>query len=142
MRDASAMTRSLKIAIDLPEALLRSLGHAARAAGVSPTDYLRNTLAAAVERIDEPTQDQVVRRSVEAAEDWLDLQQRLRGAGYVLRRAEDGSLMLHDWPLNHPLLPLAELGYSLAALTLGFRAPFPTDVSPGRAEQRPARRAA
>jgi len=136
------MTRSLKIAIELPEPLLRSLGQAARAAGITPTDYLRKALAEALDAGRPPEPDATVRCLIAAAEDWLDLQRRLRGAGYVLRRAQDGALMLHDWPLNRPLLPLSDLGHSLAGLTLVFRAPFPADVAPSGADPGRARRAA
>lgn len=142
MRDTSAMTRSIKIAIDLPEALLRSLGHAARAAGVTPTDYLRTALAAALGGATKPSAADTVQGIIATSDDWLDLQRRLRGAGYVLRRAEAGHLILHDWPLNRPVLPLADLGHSLAALTLRFHAPFPTDVSVAPTPRKDARRAA
>jgi len=63
-----------------------------------------------------------------AAADWLDLQSRLRRAGYVLRRDPAGDLMLHDWPLNRPLLPMADLGHGMTALTVQFHAPFPAEV--------------
>ncbi len=136
------MSRSLKIALDLPEDILRALGSAARAAGMTPTDYLRLTLAAALCSASKPAPDMIVRRLIATSEDWLELQGRLRGAGYVLRRAETGELMLHDWPLNRPLLPLEDLGDSLGGLTLRFGAPFPTDVAPSAAARRPVRHAA
>ncbi len=97
MRDALAMTRSIQIAIDLPETLLRALGQAARAAGVTPSDYLRTTLAAALGGATTPSATDTVQRIIAAAKDWLDLQRRLRGAGYVLRRTEADHLILHDW---------------------------------------------
>jgi hypothetical protein len=136
------MTRSIQIAIDLPETLLRSLGQAARAAGVTPSHYLRSALAAALDGAARPAGTDPVLAIIATAENWLDLQGRLRGAGYVLRRAGADSLMLHDWPLNRPILPLADLGHSLAALTLRFRAPFPADVPVVPAPGRGARRAA
>lgn len=142
MRDAAAMTRFIPIAIDLPETLLRALGQAARAAGITPSDYLRCTLAAALAAATRPSATDLVQGIIAAADDWLDLQARLRGAGYVLRRAESGELMLHDWPLNRPILPLADLGHSVAALTLRFRAPFPADVPVAPMPRRDARRAA
>lgn len=142
MRDASAMTRSIRIAIDLPEALLRSLGHAARGADVTPTDYLVAALAASLDGAARRSQEETVRCIIGTSKDWLDLQRRLRGAGYVLRRAAADRLTLHDWPLNRPLLPLEDLGDSLAGLTLRFGAPFPTDVSPLAPARRPVRRAA
>lgn len=142
MRDAAAMTRSIQIAIDLPETLLRALGQAARAAGVTPSDYLRTTLAAALAGVTTPSATDPVQAIIATAEDWLDLQRRLRGAGYVLRRADAGHLVLHDWPLNRPILPLLDLGHSLAALTLRFRAPFPADVAVAPIPRKAARRAA
>lgn len=142
MRDAAAMTRSIQIAIDLPETLLRALGQAARAAGVTPSDYLRTILATALAGAADPSASATVEGIMATAQDWLDLQSQLRGAGYVLRRANAGHLILHDWPLNRPILPLADLGHSLAALTLRFRAPFPADVPVAPMPRKDARRAA
>jgi hypothetical protein len=124
------MERSISVELDLPPALLLALGRAARRAGLTPSDYVASVLAAAVERADFPpigTAD-VVQQALMAASDWLDLQCRLRRAGYVLRRDPAGDLMLHDWPLNRPLLPMADLGHGMAGLTVQFQAPFPAEV--------------
>jgi len=136
------MSRSIAVTVELPETMLRSLGQMARAAGVSPTSYLRSVLATALGEPGTPTAARTVGRIISLSQDWLDLQRRLRGAGYVLRRGADGALMLHDWPLNRPILPLDELGYSLAALKLGFRAEFPVDIAPSPPSRKTPRRAA
>lgn len=123
------MQTPMTVTVDLPPALILALGRAARTAGMTPTDYLSAVLAAALERT--PSRPlgpaDIVRQAVLAAADWLDLQRRLRRAGYVLRRGAAGELMLHDWPLNRPVLPLADLGHSMAALVLHFHAPFPAE---------------
>ena len=59
---------------------------------------------------------------------WLDLQSRLRAAGFVLRLAQDGTLALHTWPADHRLIDSAAIGQPLADLTLRFRAAFPGQV--------------
>lgn len=136
------MQRSIPVELDLPAALLLALGRAARDAGVRPSDYVAAVLAAALDRAGPccPGAADLVRQAVLSAADWLDLQSRLRRAGYVLRRDPAGDLILHDWPLNRPLLPMAELGLSMAALVLQFRAPFPAEVFTAPAPQPLARR--
>ncbi|GGH62124.1 hypothetical protein GVY41_18135 [Frigidibacter albus] len=59
---------------------------------------------------------------------WLDLQSRLRAAGFVLRLGTDGVLALHSWPADHRLIDSAAIGQPLAELTLRFRAAFPGQV--------------
>lgn len=124
------MQKPITVAIELPPALILALGRAARAADLPPADFLASVLAAALDltpmRPIGPAE--IVRQAVQAAIDWLDLQHRLRRAGYVLRRDEAGDLMLHDWPFNRPLLPMTDLGHSMAGLMLQFRAPFPAEV--------------
>jgi hypothetical protein len=142
MRDAPAMSRSISVAIDLSETMLRSLGRAARRVGVSPTEYLHAVLASALEGRGHLSTAETIGGVIAVSEDWLDLQSRLRRMGYVLRRSADGPLMLHDWPLNRPVLLLEELGYSLATLTLTFGAAFPADVPLPQRTRRPTRRAA
>lgn len=121
------------VTIDLPEALLIALGQAARTAGCSPSDYLRATLRTALDRtpVRLRAEDEVIRRAVHLARDWLDLQRRLRGAGYVLRRAPEGGLAVHSWPLDRPIMRVEKLGLSHAGLVLKFRAPFPGDLRQG-----------
>lgn len=120
----------MTVAIELPPALILAIGRGARSAGVSATDYVAAVLAAALERTPERAVGpaDIVRQAVLASLDWLDLQHRLRRAGYVLRRDDAGNLMLHDWPFNRPLMPMADLGYCVAALMLQFQAPFPGEV--------------
>lgn len=124
------MQKPMSVAIELPPALILAVGRAARAAGLSPTDYVAAVLSAAVDRT--PLRPlgsaDIVRQAVLAATDWLDLQHRLRRTGYVLRRDDAGDLMLHDWPFNRPLLPMADLGHSMAALMLQFQVPFPGEL--------------
>lgn len=64
---------------------------------------------------------------------WLDLQSRLRAAGFVLRLGKDGVLALHSWPADHRLIDSAALGQPLETLTLRFRAAFPGQVLAGPA---------
>lgn len=124
------MQKPMTVAIELPPALILALGRAARAAGLPATDYLAAVLAAALDRT--PMRPlgpaDIVRQAVLTAADWLDLQHRLRRTGYVLRRDQAGNLMLHDWPFNRPLMPMAELGHCMAALMLQFQAPFPGEA--------------
>jgi hypothetical protein len=136
------MQRSIPVALDLPPALLLALGRAARSAGVRPSDYVAAVLAAAIDKagLCPLGAADIVRQAVMVAADWLDLQGRLRRAGFVLRRNGAGDLMLHDWPLNRPLLPLADLGHSMAALTVRFQAPFPAEVFTARTALPAARR--
>lgn len=135
------MQKPMTVAIELPPALILALGRAARAAGIPATDYLATVLAAELDRT--PMRPfgpaDIVRQAVMTAGDWLDLQYRLRRTGYVLRRDEAGNLMLHDWPFNRPLLPMADLGHCMAALVLQFQAPFPGETCASPAA-RPAAR--
>ena len=123
------MPKLLPVAIDLPVPLILALGQAARTAGQAPSDFLTLLIAEALDRCgaSPPATADIVRHAVQMAADWLDLQRRLRRAGFVLRQHEEGQLWLHDWPMNRPLLPLAALGHTLATLTLAFRAPFPAE---------------
>lgn len=135
------MQKPMPVAIELPPALILALGRAAREAGMSATDYVAAVLAAALGRTPQRPLGpaDIVRQAVLASVDWLDLQHRLRRTGYVLRRDEAGNLMLHDWPFNRPLLPMADLGHSMAALLLQFQAPFPAEVFTAPAAQPAAR---
>lgn len=136
------MPKCFSVALDLPVPLILALGRAAREAGQTPSDYVVALLSEVLERTAKrsPGKTDIVRQAVQMAADWLDLQHRLRRAGYVLRRDDEGELWLHDWPLNRPLLPLASLGHSLEDLTLEFRAPFPAE--PFQPSPRPERRRA
>lgn len=56
---------------------------------------------------------------------WLDLDERLRSKGYVLRVA-GGGLALHDWPGDRRICKASELGFSYSKLMRRFRTPFPS----------------
>ncbi|MBC7143078.1 MAG: hypothetical protein H5U18_13140 [Rhodobacteraceae bacterium] len=138
------MDHSHAVTIDLPEVLLIALGQAARAAGCSPSEFLRATLRGALDRTPARlrAEDEVIRHASHLARDWLDLQRRLRAAGYVLRRAPEGGLAVHSWPLDRPIMRVEDVGLSLAGLVLKFRAPFPGDVRRGLPDARVVHRPA
>jgi len=58
------------------------------------------------------------------AQNWDDLQTRLRQKGYILRIA-GGGLALHDWPDDRRICKASELGFSYSRLMRRFSAPFP-----------------
>lgn len=58
------------------------------------------------------------------AQDWADLQRRLRAKGFELREA-GGGLALHAWPDGGKRAKASDLGYSYARLMRRFDAPFP-----------------
>ncbi len=116
----------------LPDSLLAAIGHAARAAGVTPSAFV---LARLTESVTQPVLAAetdplaVLRARARAALDWVDLQCSLRASGLVLRLAREGGLVLHSWPANRAILPMEAAGLSLAALSLRYRAPFPGMVA-------------
>lgn len=117
------------ITIDLPDDLLLAIGRASRVGGVSPTDFVVDTLAAALGAAGVAALTRrdtaLVSALFDGAIGWLDLQTRLRGAGYVLRPGGTGCLALHSWPIERFLAPVEVLGHSLASLSARFRSPFP-----------------
>lgn len=118
------------VSIDLPDVLLLALGKAARAAGCSPSDYLRAVLRGALDRTParlRPEGEEVL-RAAHLASGWVELQRRLRGTGVVLRRAPEGGLAVHSWPLESALMPLKALGLSEADLVLRYGAAFPAEA--------------
>lgn len=121
------------VTVDLPEALLLALGRAARSAGCSPSDYLRAVLRGALDRTPARlrTEGEDILRAVNLSADWLELQRRLRSAGFVLRRAPEGGLAIHSWPVERALLPLRALGLGEADLTLRYGTGFPADAPRG-----------
>lgn len=131
------------VTIDLPETLLLALGRAARAAGCSPSDHLRTVLAAVLE--EKPARpvsaEGRILQEVRLAADWVDLQHRLRAAGFVLRRVPGGELTLHTWPVERAVLPLAALGFGETDLTLRFGVGFPADAPRGEGRCRADRQA-
>ncbi|MCB2127951.1 MAG: hypothetical protein KDE03_02445 [Rhodobacteraceae bacterium] len=124
------MEQDQTVTVSLSVDMLRALGRAAETAGCSPSDYLRAVLRSALDRSPARLrpEDEVICQAIHIARDWLDLQRRLRASGYVLRRAPEGGLAVHSWPLDRPIMRLGDLGHSLAALVLKFRAPFPGDL--------------
>lgn len=58
------------------------------------------------------------------AENWSDLQNRLKHKGYVFRVA-GGGLALHDWPKDRRICKASELGFSYSKLMRRFGMPFP-----------------
>lgn len=133
-----AQDRPVTLALDTD--MLVALGRAARAAGASPSDYVRACLARAL--ADKAgSAEAALRLALAQAEGWVDLQGRLRRAGFVLRQGvdggADGGLTVHSWPRERPLMPLSALGISTAALTLRYGAVFPPSGLP--APLRPAR---
>ncbi|MGB5837594.1 MAG: hypothetical protein WBH14_11130 [Albidovulum sp.] len=124
------MAEVIPVALDFSKDLLMALGHAAETAGCSPEAYLRAVLHTALDRSPARIrpEDEVIRRALHLSQTWIELQQRLRKAGYVLRCAPEGGLAIHSWPLNQPIVRLDALGLSQAALVLKFQAGFPGDV--------------
>lgn len=126
------------VTIELPDALLLALGQAARAAGCSPSDYVRAVLRGALDRSParlRPETEEIL-QAIHLAQDWVDLQRRLRARGHVLRRTADGGLAVHSWPVERAILPLSAIGLGEADLTLRFGRAFPADVP--HASSRPA----
>lgn len=58
------------------------------------------------------------------AQDWSDLQSRLRVKGYTLREAGAGLALVH-LSGNRRIAKASDLGYSYSRLMRRFRAPFP-----------------
>ncbi len=130
------------VTVALPEALLLALGRAARAAGCSPSDYLRAVLRGALDRTAARfrPESEVILCAVELSTDWVELQRRLRAAGFVLRRAPEGGLAVHSWPVERAILPLGALGVGEADLMLRYGSRFPVGAPgptalPGAAPQ-------
>jgi hypothetical protein len=118
------------VTVAMPEALLLALGSAARAAGCSPSDFLCAVLRGALDRTPARLrpEEEVIRRAVNLSADWVELQRRLRAAGFVLRRAPEGGLAVHSWPIERAILPLKALGLGEADLTLRYGTRFPPDA--------------
>jgi hypothetical protein len=141
------MPRDQLVTMRLPDDLLASLTEAARAGGCSPADILRGALVATLAARSKAVtpRDVGVRQAVRDATGWTDLQTRLRGLGFMLR-ADGGSVMLHDWPRDRPLIRAEAAGIDPVALTLRFGVPFPgfagTDIADDPARPRMGRRPA
>ncbi|MDP2061498.1 MAG: CopG family transcriptional regulator [Phaeovulum sp.] len=131
------MTQHRLVSLRLPDNVIDALDRAARMQGRSPADVVRALLEAALSAAPLPERMRggslaLVLAALGAARGWLDLQTRLRMAGFVLRLSEAGVLTLNSWPANRALMPIEALGTSLPALCIRFRAPFPGAV-PARA---------
>lgn len=120
------MSRTVRVTVDLPDALLLALGHAAKQARLAPSDFLCSLLAAGLSSGGQLPAEvpAAVRPALLLARDWPDLQRRLRATGLVLRLYE-GCLWLCLWPLNTVLMPADAAGMGLVDLTLRFGAVFP-----------------
>jgi hypothetical protein len=126
------MAKDHLVSLRLTDDLLVALARAARADGCSPADLLRRALARTLAQRARPREprDIGVRGATRDAADWTDLQSRLRGLGFMLR-AQGGSVMLHAWPRDRPLIRAEAAGIDPAALALRFGAPFPGFVGSG-----------
>lgn len=116
------------VSLRLPDDLIDALDRAGRAQGRSPAELVRGLLEAMFLTAPQAVASSDLMRvhaALGAARGWLDLQTRLRAAGFVLRLSEAAELALHAWPLDRPLVPIEALGTSLPALCIRFHAPFP-----------------
>ncbi|WP_444454702.1 hypothetical protein ACTTAI_04975 [Rhodobacter capsulatus] len=97
----------------------------------TPADLIRRSLSDALREAPSVVQKSemaVITAAFDKSQGWLDLQARLRKAGFVLR-LEDERLGLHEWPSDRFVLWIEEIGHSLADLMLQYRAPFPGALS-------------
>lgn len=121
------MTQHRLVTLRLPIDLIARIEALARASEQTPAETIRQSLATALRDSDAPMprgEMQVISAAFERAQGWLDLQARLRKAGFVLRLDGDG-LNLHEWPSDRFVVRAEDLGHSLTELTLQYRAPFP-----------------
>lgn len=125
------MTQHRLITLRLPVELIAKIESAARLQEETPAELIRRALSEALQDVPSAvnkSQMAVLSAAFENAQGWLDLQARLRKSGFVLRL--DGErLGLHEWPSDHFVLWVEEIGQSLAELMLQFRAPFPGALS-------------
>jgi hypothetical protein len=111
--------------------LFSSTLRAARGEEMTTAEFIRAAVADRVAELDPGVQRDAVgtirralRRDFAEAEDWVDLQRRLRAKKLVLR-AFRGEILLMTWPVEYRLVPLARLGVTREDLTVLYRAPFP-----------------
>ncbi|MBD3803969.1 MAG: ribbon-helix-helix protein, CopG family [Thioclava sp.] len=136
------------VSLRLPLDLIDQLGREARALGLSPAEMARQALRQGLTSDTADDEEasamlpemRAVQEALDRASDWLDLQQRLRNAGFVLRAGACGAIGLHDWPANRFLIPLDEVGTSPAELVLRYRAPFPGRAAAPELSVPPAQR--
>jgi len=121
------MTQHRLVTLRLPVHLIAKIEAAARMQEETPAELIRRSLTEALREVPAPVEKSelaALSAAFEKAQGWLDLQAKLRRAGFVLRLEED-RLGLHEWPSNRFVLWVEEIGHSLAELMLQFRAPFP-----------------
>lgn len=125
------MNQERSVTIRMPEDLLSSALRAASVEDMSAADLIRTALADRVAELKgEGKRDPVgvirraLRRDFSQANDWVDLQQRLRRQKLILREVEN-EIWLFTWPVEKKLLPLTRLGLTREDLTLLYRTPFP-----------------
>lgn len=121
------MAKDIPVTLDLSPEVLLALGRAAQRFGRRPGDHLALLLRSALEmscpmrghRAEE------VQCALAEADDWPDLQRRLRAMGYVLRVGAGSELRLCSWPRERSILPLSVCGTSREALAMRFGGDFP-----------------
>ena len=121
------MTQHRLVTLRLPTDLIARIEAVARLQEETPADLIRRSLADALREAPSVVQKNemaVITAAFDKAQGWLDLQAKLRKAGFVLR-LEDERLGLHEWPSDRFVLWIEEIGHSLADLMLQYRAPFP-----------------
>jgi hypothetical protein len=121
------MTQQRLVTLRLPTDLIAKIEAAARLQEETPAELIRRALAEALREAPTAvprTEMAVISAAFDKAQGWLDLQAKLRKAGFVLRL--DGErLGLHEWPSDRFMLWIEEIGHTLAELMLQYRAPFP-----------------
>lgn len=125
------MTQHRLVTLRLPTDLIAKIEASARLREETPAELIRRALSEALREMPEAVKKSdlmVLSGAFDKALGWLDLQAKLRKAGFVLRL--DGErLGLHEWPSDRFVLWIEELGHSLAELTVQYRAPFPGALS-------------
>ncbi len=128
---AGGMTQNRLVTLRLSTDLIAKIEVAARLHEETPAELIRRCLGEALRETVSPVPKgelALLSSAFDKAQGWLDLQAKLRKAGFVLRL--DGErLGLHEWPSDRFVLWIEEIGHSLAELTLQFRAPFPGALS-------------
>ena len=121
------MTQHRLVTLRLPVDLIAKIEAASRLQDETPAELIRRSLETALREVPTavPKSDMaVISQAFDTAQGWLDLQAKLRKAGFVLRL--DGErLGLHEWPSDRFVLWIEEIGQSLAELMVQYRAPFP-----------------
>ncbi|TMV94969.1 ribbon-helix-helix protein, CopG family [Thioclava sp. BHET1] len=131
------MMKHLSVTLQLPLDLIELIDAQARSEEIPPAEVMRRALRAAlapepsfdlINRAAMSPEDAALQSALSVASGWLDLQNRLGQAGYVLRlgvAGDLGRLALHDRTSLQFLTALDEIGPTMDDLALRFRAPFP-----------------